>query len=163
MLKHVLAIGWASVHPSVFRARLNTGWLSMLRTAGGRAVPYVWTTSREGAFTKLGLCPFHDGCSGMRRPELTSLRVCRVECNQIRRTSIMYGASTSRSWRWCGTWRAAIATAVVLEYNMQPPITIEHKSINRILNTLERRQGRHTQQYRNSQLVCAYSCYCSSF
>ena len=53
---------------------------------------YVGTTSWEGAVTEY--CPFRDCCSGLRRPELTSIRVCRVECNhyqvdEIRRTSIM--------------------------------------------------------------------------
>ena len=45
----------------------------MLRTAVERLFHNVGTTSREGAFTELDPCPFHDGCPGMRRPELPSM------------------------------------------------------------------------------------------
>jgi len=55
-----------------FRARLNA---VNVADCWRKTVPYVGTTSREGAFAELGPCPFHDGCSGMRRPELPSMRV----------------------------------------------------------------------------------------
>ena len=44
----------------------------MLRTAGSRkTVPYVGTTSREGAFAELGPCPFHDCSSGLSNRQFT--------------------------------------------------------------------------------------------
>ena len=56
----------------------------MLRTAGGKLFHMLGSQAE-----KAGPCPFHDGCSGMRRPELTSM-------NDERKATETYLHSTSQ-------------------------------------------------------------------
>jgi len=100
----------------------------MLRTAGGRLFHMLGPQAEKARLPNSVRVRFTT--AGLRQPELTSMRVCGVECNQvgeIRRTSIVWNVMHQRR----DLEDDAVLDGQPVQLlqcwsDVRPPVTIEH-------------------------------------